>query len=166
MTVIAAAALCGLVIGCYLNTLAYRLTTDAHALITEDCFCPDCGHRLSLWEQIPVLGYLLLGGRCRFCKARIDVHYPLVEAGCAALYGVLAACCLWETAQLSAFAWFLLLCMLSCTAVTAVLVRREFRLRAGAKASGMRTYLRAAAILVGYHVLSGLAVGIVWIANI
>ncbi len=86
----------GLIIGCYLNTLAYRLTQgDAPetALVTRDCICPACHHTLPLRDQIPILGYLLLGGRCRYCRMRIDWHYPLVEGGCAVLYGVLARLC-------------------------------------------------------------------------
>ncbi len=88
------AGLCGLIIGCVLNTVVYRLSGEQNLLITEDCFCPLCGHRLSLWEQIPVIGYCLLGGRCRYCKGKIDIYYPLVEGGLAVLYAVLAWCCL------------------------------------------------------------------------
>jgi len=42
--------------------------------------CPSCGHRIRAWENIPVLSWLMLGGRCAACKARISVRYPLIEA--------------------------------------------------------------------------------------
>jgi leader peptidase (prepilin peptidase)/N-methyltransferase len=56
--------------------------------------CPHCGHVLSAWENLPVLSYLLLRGRCSACKTRISLRYPLLEiasaafaAGALALYG-------------------------------------------------------------------------------
>ena len=41
--------------------------------------CPKCGHRLRWWENIPILSFLLLRGRCRSCNARISIQYPIVE---------------------------------------------------------------------------------------
>ena len=80
----------GLVIGCYLNTLEYRLRADVR-LFDGDCYCTSCGARLRLVDQIPVVSYLRLGGRCRSCGARIGRRYPLVEAGSALVYLVCAA---------------------------------------------------------------------------
>ena len=59
----------GLVIGCYLNTLEYRLSADVR-LFDSSCYCTSCGARLRLRDQIPVFSYLWLGGRCRSCGVR------------------------------------------------------------------------------------------------
>ena len=52
--------------------------------------CPACGHRISALENIPIASYLVLGGRCSACKARISPRYPLVEALTGALSGYVA----------------------------------------------------------------------------
>lgn len=79
----------GLVIGCFTNTLEYRLRSDV-PLFTDDCYCTDCGHRLPLWQQIPVIGYLILHGKCGFCGSPVSIRYPLVEAGMALWYLICA----------------------------------------------------------------------------
>lgn len=84
-----AALLFGLVIGCYLNTLEYRLRSDVK-LFDSDCYCTSCGARLRLRDQLPVISYLRLGGRCRSCGAKIGLRYPLVEAGSALVYLIFA----------------------------------------------------------------------------
>lgn len=48
--------------------------------------CPSCGHGITAWENIPVISYLLLRGRCRGCHTRISLRYPLVEIACALLF--------------------------------------------------------------------------------
>jgi len=48
-------------------------------IVVERSHCPKCGHVLSWWENVPGAGWLLLGGRCRSCRGRISVQYPLVE---------------------------------------------------------------------------------------
>ena len=54
--------------------------------------CPQCKHPLSAADNIPLFGWLLLRGRCRYCKARISIQYPLVEL----LSGVLSAIVVWK----------------------------------------------------------------------
>ena len=101
-----AAVLLGLVIGSFLNVVILRLPRRMQAELAEACAdlrgehaeplpnrwfgldylisppstCPHCGHAISAWENIPVLSYLLLRGRCSDCKSPIGVRYPLVEA--------------------------------------------------------------------------------------
>lgn len=53
--------------------------------------CPHCGHAIHWYENIPVLSYLALRGRCSECKASISIRYPLVELACAALFAYCAA---------------------------------------------------------------------------
>lgn len=61
-------------------------------IVVEGSHCPKCGHRLAAWENIPLLSFLLLGGRCRGCKAKISWQYPAVEA----LTGLLFALVVWR----------------------------------------------------------------------
>lgn len=68
------------IIGAYCTTADYRIRKDL-PLITKDCFCPSCGHRLPAIHQIPIMSWLLLRGRCRYCNTAIPARYPLIEAG-------------------------------------------------------------------------------------
>ena len=79
--------LIGSVIGAYFCTADYRINTDK-ALITAKCICPECGHTLLLTDQIPVISWLLLKGRCRYCGNPISVRYPLTEGSFMLFYPV------------------------------------------------------------------------------
>ncbi len=61
-------------------------------IVREPSHCPHCKHRLAAWDNIPLLSWLLLRGRCRYCKAPISIQYPLVEL----LSGVLSAVAIWH----------------------------------------------------------------------
>jgi len=101
-----AGLLLGLIVGSFLNVVILRLPQRMQAELTEACAdqrgeqseplpsrwfgldylitpassCPHCGHSIRSWENIPILSYLLLRGRCSNCKASISVRYPVVEA--------------------------------------------------------------------------------------
>jgi len=79
------AALAGLVVGSFLNVLALRSLSGA-SMFTPFSKCPKCDHRLGVLDLIPVVSYVLLGGRCRYCKDKIAWHYPVVEAATALLF--------------------------------------------------------------------------------
>jgi len=68
----------GLVVGSFLNCVIYRLETGKSFLIGRS-FCPQCKRKLAVLDLIPVFSFLFLKGRCRYCKKRISVQYPLVE---------------------------------------------------------------------------------------
>ncbi|HIE26447.1 TPA: prepilin peptidase [Candidatus Poribacteria bacterium] len=70
----------GLIVGSFLNVCIYRIPTkDLSIHSPRHSFCPSCGNRVRVYDNIPVLSYLILGGKCRYCKAKISVQYPLVE---------------------------------------------------------------------------------------
>lgn len=69
----------GACVGSLINVLVYRLPRGL-SVVAPPSRCPACQTRLTWRENIPVLGWLALGGRCRFCKSRISPEYPLVEA--------------------------------------------------------------------------------------
>ena len=77
----------GAIIGAYTTTVDYRVRNDL-PIVTADCFCPSCGHRLPLLHQIPVISWVLLKGRCGFCSERIPARYPVIEMGYTVFYTV------------------------------------------------------------------------------
>jgi leader peptidase (prepilin peptidase) / N-methyltransferase len=68
----------GASIGSFLNVVIYRLPAGL-SLLWPPSRCPQCGHQLGPTENIPILGWLMLRGRCRHCKTKISARYPLVE---------------------------------------------------------------------------------------
>jgi len=68
----------GLVIGSFLNVCIHRLPAS-QSIVHPRSRCPQCGHLIRVYDNIPVLSYLLLRGRCRDCGARISLRYPVVE---------------------------------------------------------------------------------------
>jgi leader peptidase (prepilin peptidase)/N-methyltransferase len=75
----------GLTVGSFLNVCIHRIPRE-QSLMFPPSRCPGCEHRLSWFENIPVLSYAVLGGRCRKCRARIPIRYPLVELATLALF--------------------------------------------------------------------------------
>jgi leader peptidase (prepilin peptidase)/N-methyltransferase len=80
----------GVLIGSFLNVVVYRLPLGL-SLASPPSACTGCGQRIKAYDNIPVLSWLMLRGRCRNCKAAISVRYPLVELGTAVLFGVVAS---------------------------------------------------------------------------
>lgn len=68
-----------LVLGSFLNVLIYRLPIN-ESLTKKNSHCPKCNHFLKWYENIPLLSYIIQGGKCRGCKEKISIQYPLVEA--------------------------------------------------------------------------------------
>lgn len=122
----AVAGILGLLVGSFLNVVIHRLPRmmerDWHlqcaelrgetapekerlSLATPASRCPHCGHAIRAWENIPVLSFLLLKGRCSGCQAPISLRYPLVEA----FTGLLSAFTVWHFGPTLAAAAALLL---------------------------------------------------------
>lgn len=76
----------GACVGSFLNVVIYRMPQGI-SIVKPRSSCPGCKHTLAGYDNVPVLGWLWLGGKCRYCKAPISVQYPLIEACCAALFG-------------------------------------------------------------------------------
>jgi len=94
------AGILGLLIGSFLNVVIHRMPimmqresdnyvaaesgkelphTERYNLVTPRSACPHCGHKITAMENIPVISWLALGGKCRSCKAPISARYPIIE---------------------------------------------------------------------------------------
>jgi leader peptidase (prepilin peptidase)/N-methyltransferase len=79
----------GASIGSFLNVVVHRLPAGI-SLWFPPSRCPQCQRRLKIYDNVPVLGWLWLRGRCRYCHCRISGRYPLVEAGTGLLFVAIA----------------------------------------------------------------------------
>ncbi len=102
------AAVVGLAVGSFLNVLIHRVPAGL-SVVRPGSRCPACEHSVRSRDNVPVLSWLLLHGRCRDCGTRIAARYPLVELGTALLFALVAAR-LGPSASLPAF---LYLCAVS-----------------------------------------------------
>ena len=83
-------ALLGLLVGSFLNVVIYRVPRN-ESIVRPRSSCPACGTPIRERDNIPVVSWLILRGRCRQCQAPIAIRYPLVELTCAALFAGTAA---------------------------------------------------------------------------
>lgn len=83
------ALVAGLIIGSFANVCIHRIPRG-ESIVRPRSRCPRCGAPIRAWENVPVLSYLALLGRCRACRAPISPRYPLVEAGNGLLYWAVA----------------------------------------------------------------------------
>lgn len=82
-------AILGLAVGSFVMVLADRIPAG-RSFIAPPSSCAQCGHRIRGRDNVPVLSWFALRGRCRDCRARISVRYPLIELGCATLFAAVA----------------------------------------------------------------------------
>jgi leader peptidase (prepilin peptidase)/N-methyltransferase len=78
-------AVIGLMIGSFLNVCIARIP-EGESVVSPGSRCPSCRAPIAWYDNVPVLSYLVLGGRCRACRARISARYPIVEAITAAAF--------------------------------------------------------------------------------
>jgi leader peptidase (prepilin peptidase)/N-methyltransferase len=78
----------GVILGSFVNAWVWRTRNDK-SVAKGRSECPKCHHQLVWYDLVPVLSYLSLKGKCRYCKAHISAQYPIVETGTAVLFGLL-----------------------------------------------------------------------------
>jgi leader peptidase (prepilin peptidase) / N-methyltransferase len=88
--VIGFCAVLGLAVGSFLNVVIWRVPRK-ESVVRPPSHCPGCETPIRPADNVPVVSWLLLRGRCRHCGASISVRYPLVEAGCGVLFAAVAA---------------------------------------------------------------------------
>jgi leader peptidase (prepilin peptidase) / N-methyltransferase len=124
----------GLMIGSFLNVVIYRLPKIMEREWHNNCLelqgkevpaqeklslsfprsaCPKCNHQISALENIPVISYLFLGAKCKGCKTKISIRYPLVEALTGILLGLVAYKFGYSTTTI--FAWIFTLALITLT---------------------------------------------------
>jgi len=85
---IAFAFVMGLIFGSFANVVIYRFP-QKKSIVKPPSACPSCEKQLTAWELIPILSWVFLKGRCRLCKAKISIRYPLVEIICGLLFAAI-----------------------------------------------------------------------------
>lgn len=80
----------GITIGSFLNVCIYRLPLG-ESVVTAPSHCMSCGEKLHWYDMVPVFSWIILGGKCRNCKARISVQYPVIEGVNGILYVIICA---------------------------------------------------------------------------
>lgn len=140
LVLISICAVLGLLVGSFLNVVVYRLPIMLQREWQEQCYeyleienpgsesdelsakfavfnlhkpdshCPHCNHKIRAWENVPVLSYLFLGGKCASCKATISLRYPAVEFTTAIVSGLVALTfgATWLTVAVLLCSWCLL----------------------------------------------------------
>lgn len=76
----------GLCIGSFINVVVRRLYEGEGGMLTGTSHCPQCDHDLAWYDNIPLVSYLLLHGRCRYCTVQISPQYPIVESLTASIF--------------------------------------------------------------------------------
>ncbi len=102
----------GLIVGSFLNSIIYRLNNNK-SFLRGRSFCPACEHKLNWIDLIPIFSFLILKGRCRYCKKPIVLQYPIVEF----ITGFLFAIIFWQTQPIQNFQsviYFIYLSTVSC----------------------------------------------------
>ena len=124
----------GLMVGSFLNVVIHRLPKmmerewhnnclelqgkdvpeqPKYTIVTPRSACPTCGHNIGAMENIPIVSYLILGGKCKGCKTGISMRYPLIEALTGALIGAVAY--KYGYTYTTLFAWIYVLALITLT---------------------------------------------------
>jgi leader peptidase (prepilin peptidase)/N-methyltransferase len=127
-------AIFGLAVGSFLNVVIHRLPKmmerewhnnclelqgkevpeqSKYTIVTPRSACPNCGHNITALENIPVISYLMLSGKCKGCKSKISMRYPLIEALTGAVVGAVA--CKYGYTYSSLFAFIFVFALVALT---------------------------------------------------
>ena len=98
------AAIFGLIFGSFINVVAYRVPANM-SVVSPPSACPACDHPIRHRDNIPIISWLVLRGRCRDCDSPISVRYPIVEAATAVLF-VATVIVIGIEPVLPAYLWF------------------------------------------------------------
>lgn len=102
----------GAIVGSFLNVVIHRVPNE-ESIIFPNSACPKCGKSIKAYDNIPVISWLILGGKCRNCKENIAARYPLVELITAFLYLLVY----WQIG----FNWYLPVCLVFVSAIVSLI---------------------------------------------
>ena len=105
----------GTMIGSFLNVCIYRIPKEED-IVVEPSHCMNCKTRLKWYELVPIFSYLVIRGRCRTCKIKLSVQYPIVEALNGIMYGLVFCIFGWDSV------YTLLLSIIYCLTISALIV--------------------------------------------
>jgi len=134
------AGVVGLFVGSFLNVVIYR-TPRGLSVAAPRSFCPSCERQLNWWENVPVVSWTALGGRCRTCRQPISIRYPLVELATGATFATTTWA--WHGTIIAAA-----YCVLAASTIAVGLIEYGGR-RAPLSVAAVGTSLGLAIILVG-----------------
>ncbi|HEY4267020.1 MAG TPA: prepilin peptidase [Galbitalea sp.] len=158
ITIAVAAGVLGLLIGSFLNVVIYRVP-NGMSLVRPASACPKCGHAIKGYDNVPVLSWLLLRGKCRNCKTGISSRYPLVEAGTAVFFAVVAAYMIasanLSTAPTTVASTLVLIAFLYLVAITVALALIDIDVRRLPDAIVVPGYLVAIVLFLAASILTG-----------
>jgi leader peptidase (prepilin peptidase) / N-methyltransferase len=149
------AALVGACIGSFLNVCVYRWP-EGLSVVSPRSRCPECSTPIGWRDNIPVVGWAALKGRCRGCSTRISVQYPLIELVTAAIWVAAVARYGMEWQALSVAAFFTILLGIALTDARTYIIPDEFSL--GGLVIGLLLALTPGGISIG-SALAGAALG-------
>lgn len=133
----------GIVIGSFLNVCIYRIPLG-ESVAKERSHCMNCGHQLSWYELIPIISWFALGGKCRKCKAKISVQYPLIEALNGILYVLIFYVYGFTVADERMYVdlvWVMIECGIYCLMTSALIVLSVIDERTGEIPLGINIFL-------------------------
>ncbi|MCX7523189.1 prepilin peptidase [Microbacterium sp. STN6] len=149
----------GLLIGSFLNVVVYRVPNGG-SIVSPPSACPGCASRIAWYDNIPVVSWLALRGRCRSCGNPISARYPLVELGTAVLFALVAVVfgpplLTATTPQAAIAAALVLVAFLYLVAITVALALIDLDAHVLPNAIVLPSYLVAAALLGVAGALAG-----------
>jgi len=113
-------AIAGLLIGSFLNVCIYRMPIEK-SIISPRSYCPKCNHMIPWYDNIPVISFIMLLGRCRFCKKKISPRYAIVEILTSVVFVLLVK-------QLGLNAVTLIYMVLSCGLIAATFIDIDYQI--------------------------------------
>lgn len=115
LAILLLALVAGLAIGSFLNVVIHRLPLG-ESVVSPRSRCPKCGHQISGIENVPVLSWIALRGKCRSCGAPISIRYPLIELATGLLYVAVVAAA-WDEPERIALGLILVTALVPITAI-------------------------------------------------
>ncbi len=147
----------GIVIGSFLNVCIYRIPEEM-SIVTEGSHCMNCNSKLKWYELLPIFSYILLLGKCRNCKTRISIQYPIIEALNGVMYVLVFYFNGWDSI------YNILLSVVYCFMISALIVLSVIDFRTNIIPAGINIFLlvMGLAAVMSKYFQSGRETDLVW----